>query len=64
MIVEHEPQPSNLRILGTVLAQREGYIIFFLLSCERSAKRDIWHTRNVTLALQHMEVLCYNSLNL
>ena len=45
------------------------YIIFFLLLCERSAKRDMWHIllhnkRNVTLASQHMEVLYYNGLNL
>ena len=32
-----------------------SYII--LLLCERSAKRDMGHI-NVTLALQHMQVLC------
>ena len=42
---------------------------------ERSAKRDIWHlqlpnnrinwtTQNATLALQQMEVLCYNGLSM
>ena len=40
---------------------------FFLLLCERSAKRDMGHMllpndRIVTLALQHMQVLCYNGL--
>ena len=46
---------------------------FLLLLCERSAKRDMEHillpndrigsrARNVILALQHMEVLCYNGL--
>ena len=47
-----------------------GVICFFLHICERSAKRDMGHIllpnnrigsrENVTLALQHMGVLCYN----
>ena len=45
-----------------------GVIMFFFLRlCECSAKCDMGHILlpnmpNVTLALQHMEVLCYNGL--
>ena len=68
---------NNLELIVTAIYSATGaqahnarrYIIFFLLLCERSAKRDMWHIllhnkRNVTLASQHMEVLYYNGLNL
>ena len=50
----------KLTIRGVILC-------FFLLLCELSAKRDMRHillpnNRNVTLALRHMEVLCYKHL--
>ena len=46
------------------------YIVFLLLLVrELPVKRDmrrilLHNTQKVTLALQHMEVLCYNGLNL
>ena len=52
-------------------------MFFFVVLCKRSAKCDMGHilyyliieldhgkcdSQNVTLALQHMDMLCYNSL--
>ena len=55
---------------GGPSSEYEELYVFFLLICERSAKRDMGHIllpnnrigsrENVTLALQHMGVLCYN----
>ena len=64
---------TNVIIILLIISQAaqvqntRSYIVFFTLLCERSAKRDMGHMllpndRIVTLALQHMQVLCYNGL--